>query len=152
MPRTPEQTAEYNKRYYEKHKERLVAYAKDYRANNVEKVRERDRERYAKNPEKRKMQHAASAKRCAKRKYEYNKAWRTKNCDRARATRLAYSKRKRESDVEYVLRNRVSCSLYDALRRGKSGRTFSEIVGWSIQELRVHLARQFARGMSWSNI
>ena len=38
------------------------------------------------------------------------------------------------------------------LRGGKGGRRTEKLVGYSMDELRVHLERQFAKGMSWENM
>jgi hypothetical protein len=39
-----------------------------------------------------------------------------------------------------------------ALKGIKRGRAWSDLVGYSVEELRAHLERQFVRGMGWHNI
>ena len=82
--------AERNRAYYAANRDRLVAQARKRREEKSEEIRARDRERYAANPERKKSQSAASAKRCASRKYEYNKRWRVENPIKASETRRAY--------------------------------------------------------------
>lgn len=45
------------------------------------------------------------------------------------------------------------CSMiYSALKRQKSGRTWLSFVDYSIDELSLHLERQFQDGMTWENM
>jgi hypothetical protein len=142
---------EYNQRYYANKREALVNYARARRAENAEQIRAADRARYARNPEKKIQQSTASARRCADRKRAYNKQWREKNGERAKATARAYGARIRKTP-EGAIRNRISCQLYDALHGRKLFRTSESLLGYSISELRAHLEKQFLRGMSWENM
>lgn len=151
MGKTKEKTREYNQRYYAKKREALVQYARDYRASNGEEVRAVSRERYAANPSKKKAQSSASGKRCNERRRAYNKQWRKDNPEKAAATRSKYMA-ERSKLPHIALRNRISCGIYDCLKRGKNHRASEAIVGWTMEELRIHLERQFVDGMSWDNM
>lgn len=68
-----------------------------------------------------------------------------KHCDqacKARARRLT---------PEGLLNNRMSCAIRRGLLRGKEGRSWQDMVDYSVDDLRRHLERQFKKGMSWDN-
>ena len=140
-----------NRAYYAANRERLVEQARQRRKERSEEIRARDRARYAANPERKKAQSAASAKRCADRKREYNKRWRAENPSKARETRRVYMAIRRQLP-HVALSNRIRCGIYDCLRRGKNGRAWTDLVGWSIHDIADHLERQFLPGMGWHNM
>jgi len=39
-----------------------------------------------------------------------------------------------------------------SLRGGKAGRTWQSILGFNLDELTLHIERQFEKGMSWKNM
>jgi 5-methylcytosine-specific restriction endonuclease McrA len=63
----------------------------------------------------------------------------------------AYRRDRYRSDSEVRLRDRVRLQIFKALRAGKGGRSSSELLGYTTEELRAHLERQFTRRMSWEN-
>jgi hypothetical protein len=50
------------------------------------------------------------------------------------------------------LRNRVRARVRECLRLGWSGGKTFEALGYTIDELRAHLERQFVKGMGWHNM
>lgn len=92
----------------------------------------------------------------------YNREWHQVNADRKRLSLAKWRaanpgrvkanlKRAYESDT---LRYTVSGHIGYCLRRSgsaKAGRRFQELLGYSIEALRSHIARQFVVGMDWSN-
>ncbi len=107
-------------------------YSLAYRRGNLEKLRRRDRERYAANRE-------ASVKRVS----EYNKTIRP---------RRAAAERERRKNPIHALHGRVSASIRIFLSQGKGGRKTEDLLGYSMRELAGHLEKQFQRGMSWDNM
>lgn len=91
---------------------------------------------YLKNPERQK---------------ELNQGWVAANPDRARSVWRDMAKRKRESS-SYMLMNRIRCGLSRSIRGLRKERATLEIVGYSVEDLRAHLERQFLKGMSWENM
>lgn len=94
-----------------------------------------------------------------------SKAWRQANPDRAReqaydwrrrnprkqAEGMARYHRLHKQDVEYKLAKLLRCGLWAALRGLKGGRKTTDLLGFTVEELKRHLERQFTKGMSWSN-
>lgn len=64
---------------------------------------------------------------------------------------LSYVNSRRQSDPGFRLRMNLRHRIWTALAGGiKSGAT-ADLVGCSMEELRLHLERQFLPGMSWEN-
>ncbi len=76
-------------------------------------------------------------------------AWRAANLEHARNSEARRRRERRASDPAFRLRGRISVRLSSMLH-GKAGRGTEELLGYTMQELRVHIERQFAKGMSWA--
>lgn len=93
---------------------------------------------------------------CANRK-EAEALARRPQCDaHVRRWRRVVKARERERrkmlDPSYVLGMRMKTAIGKALRGGKAGRKWENLVGYTLHDLKRHLERQFVPGMSWSNI
>jgi hypothetical protein len=90
-----------------------------------------------------------------------NRLWYQKNADRVRAAhstdryksaQRSYEQRRRGNDPVFKLRKNVSRSIRASLSpRQKRHIGWQRAVGYTAQELRDHLERQFLRGMTWDN-
>jgi hypothetical protein len=65
--------------------------------------------------------------------------------------RYAQSRRRRQSRIEYRIRSAISSRISCGIKGGKNGRSIIHILGYSIEELKNHLERQFIAGMNWDN-
>lgn len=72
--------------------------------------------------------------------------------DEFRAKRAEYARRRRVEDAKHRLCHRMSSAVSRGLSSGKQGRSWRELVAFTPDELRVHIERQFLRGMSWKNM
>lgn len=102
------------------------------------------------NPGLCKARDAASYRRNRAPKLEQAKRWAADNPERKRENIRDFYRRKRATDPMYRLRSSVSAYVYWCLKGHKRGRT-EHLLGYSIAELKRHLDRQFAKGMSWEN-
>ena len=78
------------------------------------------------------------------------KAWRDANRDKC----AAYGRNKHskvQANPQARLSRNVSCYVYQSLKGTKAGRKWQSLVGYTTDELRRHLERQFLAGMSWEN-
>ncbi len=119
---------------YIKNREAKLAYSAEYQRNNVEKKRvwqkrHRDSEKGKKT----------------------RTLWRETN-------RLGYSKRllerqreRERQDPSYKLANRLRHRLYMAIRGSHKRGSAIQDLGCSVQELKLHIERQFQDGMTWEN-
>lgn len=116
----------------EKERER----GKRYRANNPGEARERTR-RWRKENYSRYSDNA--------------KAWRLSRPDEMKAiARRSYEKRK--LSLQFRLQNAIKAMVHSKLTgRTKRGRRTFSLLGYSVDELRIHLERQFLPGMTWEN-
>lgn len=73
--------------------------------------------------------------------------------DRKRRRQNERQAERRESEPRFRLRHTMSAFIHDSLRKrgSKKPAGWQSLVGYSVEDLRRHLERQFTRGMSWEN-
>lgn len=74
--------------------------------------------------------------------------WRRRNIEHARATGAQRNRERRRSDPEYSILCRMRARL-SAMKRGKASKRTEQLLGYTMQELKDHIQRQFTRGMTW---
>lgn len=126
-------------------KYRKLAQDPEYRAMKAAKKRER-------------MANNADAK---KRANEYMKAWfktpagqkSKKNWAQSPAGKEARRRgeRKRTSTPKGILDDRIGRAIRVSLRGGKNGVSWQKLVGYTLDDLKAHIERQFPKGMGWHN-
>jgi len=78
------------------------------------------------------------------------KKWRERNPERQKAI-LKRSNLKMFSTLKGRLRHNISNLIWLSLRGNKGNRHWEELVGYTIDQLKQHLEKQFIQGMSWEN-
>lgn len=79
--------------------------------------------------------------------------WRERNPDKESVQRKrSYQTAILRNEAEFRLKYRISNRLRWSLARGKESKTSLQILGYTIQELRSHLEKQFVKGMGWHNM
>lgn len=116
--------------------------------NNLKKRREKYalvKDKYnAARREKHAADPAARSERAAK-----NAEWREKNIHQVREKAR---ERWHSAPAKVRLRSYVGAAISRALKRGgKQGQSWEQCVGYTVDDLRAHLERQFQKGMSWDN-
>lgn len=76
--------------------------------------------------------------------------WRAANSDRFREIETAY-RPKRYANLRNRLSRIIGNRIRDNLRGRKARKPWSHMVGYTVDDLRRHIERQFAPGMSWEN-
>ena len=123
----------------------MNAYYQEWRSKNREKVKAISKR---------------SNRKPARKAYvrEYNKKFYSKHKEYHKKYEVRYRGRRREldflrrrSDPQYRLNKNISRYINLALRGYKAGRRWSELVGYTIGELKKHLEKQFKDGMCWEN-
>jgi hypothetical protein len=111
------------KRTYEKYKERKTEYHKEWSKQNREKLN------------------------------DYHKEWREKNIDKIRETKRNYEKTKKDTDPIYKLISNFRTAIYIVLKENKLDKytNYFNMVGYSAEQLKEHLEKQFKEGMNWEN-
>ena len=80
----------------------------------------------------------------------YSFQWRKNNPDRARKDRRARHK-KYYNTLKGNLNSRISAAIRGALVNGKNGRHWESLVGYTIDQLKKHIEKNFLPGMNWEN-
>jgi len=73
------------------------------------------------------------------------------NRDRIREQERQYQKERRAVDVDYRMKGLLKGRIRAALKGNRKSAHTLELIGCSIEELRLHLERQFVVGMTWEN-
>lgn len=68
-----------------------------------------------------------------------------------RKNKNEYLKNRLRNNIKYRLSNNISGYIRNSLIRGKEGRHWEELVGYTVEELKIHLEKQFKEGMNWEN-
>ncbi len=106
-----------------------------YMVNNKEKQRERNRRLYAQNPEKYR---------------DYVRKYSEKYPEKVRESRRKASAKLRDA-IDGKLKSCLGSAICNSLQGRKQGRRWESLVGYTIEQLKEHLEKQFADGMSWDN-
>lgn len=159
------------KRLFEFHKDRrgslgrssrcaecAIAATKTYTAKNHEEVKRKKRETRVQNPERTRELEARSREKFAekRRKRERERYWSQRDIvleKRRSPEGRAYARERMRAKMECPA-ERLHSNISRAIRasvKDKKRREWEALVGYSLDDLRSHLERQFARGMTWSN-
>ena len=125
------------RRWKAEHPDRVRELRKYWKAEveNPEKRRERARNAYAKNPERGRA---------------YSRKWYAANLDKARGI-VRLSSAKIRSTPKGRLSFNVRRLVWGALKGKKAGRDWESLVGFTVDQLKRHLEKQFKPGMTWEN-
>lgn len=66
--------------------------------------------------------------------------------------RRARTQRKLRDDPRYALDRRMGWAIWNSLKNGKAKRSWESLVGYKIDELFIHIERQFEPLMNWGNM
>lgn len=120
--------------YYLCNKEALDNKNKEWKKNNKDKVSIMNKASRSKNP-------------------EAWKTWYEKNKEKHVKKNSEYFKNRLINDENFAitikLRNRINAAFYSRGIRKKTKTT--ELLGCSIQELKIHIEKKFQEGMKWDN-
>jgi hypothetical protein len=120
----------YNKKYYSENKEKIRQYVIDHRE---------DRQKY--NREYEQKHHQARS--------EYRKKYRLENKNKINN----YFRIRRKTDIKFRICDALRSGFYKAIKFSltkKSDHTMN-IIGCTINELKIHIESKFQNGMSWDN-
>lgn len=148
-----------HKTYYQENKEDIKAKVVTYALQNKTKIKEYKKNYYVenkagviadyneKNKEAIKKTKKASREKSKEQTKMYNKAYRKENRESIRL----YERNKFLTDPNYRIRKSLGSRLTKAVRRGEKKNSIVSLIGCTLDELRIHLERQFKPGMSWEN-
>jgi hypothetical protein len=146
-------------RYYRKNKDRINAKSKAKRQNpeQREKNRRLCRKYYTDNRveilEEKKQQRSRLSQPQLEAAREKCSAYAKKNADAIRDRLRAYNAARRATDLGYYLKHRLSNRIRIAIKKGKGFKDNSttDLLGCSVDDVRLHLESHFTDGMTWEN-
>ena len=154
MPfKDPEKERLWNKLFYIRNKEKMLAKGKIYRDNNLEKEHLRSKKYYdlhkelPGNREKRRATAKTFYNSHREKLLAKNKIWRESNSEMLREYTRNRLKNNLECRLRFYLRNR----LRSAIRNNQKGGSAVRDLGCTIAELKIRLELQFQPGMTWEN-
>jgi hypothetical protein len=116
------------------------------RRRNLESSRKSVRDYYQKNKAKRNAAGKIWREKNKERMALLVKRWNDENKERVRLNGLNYSRR-----IDQRIRRTFSNRIRTLIRGGKQRKSTFAIVGYTFDELKAHIQRQFTNGMSWDN-
>lgn len=110
-----------NRKYYERNKEQILKDAKQYRKENKNTILERQ------------------------------KLWRENNKSKILNINKEYVKNRRKTDPNFKVLLNMRSRIGNALKRNKKTGHTIDLLGCSINEIKLYLESKFLDGMSWNN-
>lgn len=127
--------------------EASTAKARAWRASNPEAVSRANREYYAANKTNLLAKYAAWASENSERRKAYMAGWYADN-----PSKYSEYHRKRSESPRYRVENAVRCRIWDGITsESKAGRRTFDLLGYDIDDLKIHLEAKFLPGMTWAN-
>lgn len=138
-----------NKKSYHKHKKKRAVSGKEYREKNKDKIFKRQQIYYKKNKERIQAYKKEYQQKNSEIIAEKQKLWGQIH----RKQINQYSRDRRKNDLHYRILNNMRGRLYYALKAQGSRKALHtmDLVGCSIDELKLYIQKQFATGMTWDN-
>lgn len=142
-----ERAAATMKTYREENKEACVARAQAWAEENREKSRQIKAAWKKRNPETVNRHAREGARRNSEKQAVRKKIYREANPHVARA----YTQKRRAENPHQRVHDAMGNRFRDVLRSNKGGKSWRELAGYGVKELRAHLEKQFVDGMTWDN-
>lgn len=157
-------TTKQQKIYYQKNRKQILKQDKDYRERNKEKIKKNKAKYYLDNKEKidkRNKKHRQNHKEETK---ETHRIYYQKNKEKLRKQRKEYNQKsevkerknkckrlRRKTDPQYKLDGNISRVIVKSIKQNKNNRHWENLVGYTLNNLKNHLEKQFNEKMNWGN-
>ncbi len=140
-------------RFYQENKENILKKQKEYFLENEDRIKQRKKEYYLKNLDyiKNKVREYKNEN---KEKYlEYSRNYFKFNKEKHNERSKKYNKKKRQDDIAFRLKCRISCTINYYLKKNDSKKDFPtwSKLPYTPTELKEHLEKQFDENMNWEN-
>lgn len=145
---------EHRKRNKEKINKKSCAYHKKYKANNREKIKESGRLYYEKNKEKIREKHRLHHEKNKEKINEKKKKYRQENKEKVVQKRRLNENKRRATDPAFKVSKIISNAIYETLKTkgsSKNGRKWEKLLGYTRDDLKIHLESKFTSDMTWEN-
>jgi len=131
------------------------AYGNNYYKLNKEKCMVTSKLRYERNKDKLKARNRINNKiwyeKNKDRKKAYVRSWRIENKEKWKACYSKWEKKQRSTNSRFSLKRNIATAISRSLKGNKNGRHWEKIAGYTLEQLKKHLEKQFTGKMSWEN-
>lgn len=165
----------YYEKYYEENKDSEQLRSKNYRTNNIEKIKSYKKIWNDNNPDyykvykeenpkkireiqKRYTDKNIDSEKVRKKKWrdnnsEYFKNYRISNNENLKEKRREYVKNRRKTDILFKLKDAIGHNIRESLKRNGLSKVYRTeiILGCTITEFRTYLESKFENWMNWNN-
>ena len=141
----------YNKQYYIKHREKLLADNKKWRKDNPEKESEHHKRYYNNNKEKMLAYNKQWQKDNPEKIKNNHKKYRENNAEKIVIRRTQYMKNRNKIDLKFNLKNKISRAMRKSLKGNKNGRPWEKLVDYTIDNLINRLKQTIPKGYTWND-
>jgi len=122
--------------YYEENRVKVLSQMKEHRTINKEHLSNKRKKRYRDNYET---------------FMEKRKEYVSKNREMINNTAAIYCANRRKTDVGYRILHNLRTRISHAVKHSHKSKSTTKLIGCTIPELRIHLAKLFTGGMMWNN-
>jgi hypothetical protein len=142
---------EKHKKWWNDNKKSCLEKEKEYRAKNKDIVDYKNRLRYLKNKTQKLTQQKKHREENKEKYLEYSREYYIKNkvlhIERGRKYKLNKSR----TDINFKLMSNLRSRVYSAIKGKSKSKHTIELLGCSVEELKIHLEKKFTKGMGWKN-
>lgn len=143
-----EYSKEYRKNNLEKVKELIRKCTKEWQKNNIEYRKKYAKQYYRDNLENEKKRHKRFIANNPNYYKEYNKKWRVNNPEYDKE----WCRDRREKDPTFRLSKNISRMIRKSIHNNKDGYHWENLLGYSLRDLMAHLESKFENDMTWQNM
>lgn len=137
--------------YYQKNREKVLSRNKSYRIKNRKKVLQKMREYNVKNKENKKITDRKYYIKNKETRIKYSKLYYEKNKEKILFKNKLYKKEYVKTNLNYKIACLLRKRLCDAVTKKHKNEKTLELLGCSIEQLKIYLESKFTEGMSWNN-
>lgn len=142
-----------NHEWYLKNRQLVMCRAKKWALENPE----RRREIYIKNDQKPNSKIKKHIWYLEHKQTVLNKSkeWAKNNPEKRKEAALKWARKNYQilkNDISFILDNRIGAVLYKDLRKNKAGKSWRNILDFTLEDLKNHLEKQFTNDMSWEKL
>jgi hypothetical protein len=142
---------EEKKQYYQDHKEEIKQYDKQYKQDHKEKRKQYDKQYKQDHKEEIKQYHRQYYQDHKEERKQYDKQYNQDHREEKKQYDRQYENKKYKTDTTFRLRRIISKAIRKSIKRNKNGYHWGDLVGYTLDDLKQHLEKQFKDGMSWDN-
>jgi hypothetical protein len=146
-----EERKQYNRQYNQDHKEEKRQYHKQYNQDYKEKIKQYNKQYNQDHREERKQYHKQYNQDHKEKIKQYRRQYNQDYKEKIKQHRRQYKNKKYKTDTTFRLNHIISKAISKSIKNNKNGYHWEDLVGYTLDDLKQHLEKQFKDGMSWDN-